>query len=82
MPSISGARDAFRINGIGRLSHNSSVFLTREACDFQMSVTFGVLGRVTPLNGKETRTDRADEEAIHPASLGRYRITPSPGSGN
>ena len=40
---IFGPLDAFHTNGIGRRSHNSSVFLTREACDFQVSVRFGVM---------------------------------------
>ena len=45
MPSTFGPLDAFHINGIGSPWHNSSVFLTHEACDFQVSVTFGVLGK-------------------------------------
>ena len=36
---------AFCIHGIGNRWHNSSVFLTHEACDFQVLVTFGVLGK-------------------------------------
>lgn len=52
MPSIFGPLDAFHINGIGNPWHNSSVFLTHEACDFQVWVSFGVLGR--NLSGKAT----------------------------
>jgi hypothetical protein len=50
MPSTFAPLDAFHINGIGSPWHNSSVFLTREACDFQVSVTFGVLGKDSSRN--------------------------------